>query len=618
MSMSFKEFHYRWEFDLQSSPEQLWPLVSDTNRFNRDTGVPNVEAIGESRGNIRRRLRLTSFGVPIEWEEQPFEWVRPERFGVVRRYSKGPVAELRVLATLAPNETSGGTKLIYEVWATPKNLLGQLAIPIQIGIISRRRFARAFREYDKVAQRDIASPAPTAAEVEFTPGGRARLRELGERLAIDDCRAELVALLVDHIANADDFALARIRPYELARKWQKPKREILELCFQATRVGMLDLQWNLICPMCRGGETKGSLDELSRNVHCDGCNIDFDVNFEQSVELTFHPNASIRHVEVDTFCVGGPQVTPHIVAQQLLPAGSQRAVAIKLNAGRYRLRTMNLPGWQHLRASDRGECGVTLRAHSDGWSTEEIEVSHRCDFNLENATPHEQLFILERTEWSDDAATAAEVTAVQMFRDLFAREALRPGEQISVGTLTVLFTDLKNSTRLYRDIGDATAFGRVMNHFDVLKQSIAEQEGALVKTIGDAVMAVFRRPANALRAMLEAQERLANPPEGMLPLTLKAGMHTGPCIAVTLNDRLDYFGSTVNLAARLEGQSTGGDVVISTAVYSDPEVRELLTECPAGLSATQFTIPLKGFDDERFELWRVARTGTEPLAVLSG
>ena len=608
--MPLREFHYRWEFDLKCSSEQLWPLVSDTNRFNRDTGVPTVEAIGESRGRTRR-LRLTTFGIPIEWEEQPFEWVRPERFGVVRQYSKGPIAELRVLATLTPEENPRGgadrTKLTYEVWAKPNNFLGQLAIPIQIGVISRRRFARTFRKYDRLAEREETSAAVSAAEIEFTPGGRARLMELGERLVDNGCDKEELALLLEHIRSGDDFALARIRPYELARRWNKPRREILELCFQATRVGMLDLQWNLICPMCRGGEAKNSLDELSRNVHCEGCNIDFDVNFEQSVELTFHPNASIRQVNVDTFCVGGPQVTPHIVAQQLLPADSQRAVSIKLEEGRYRLRTLNLAGWQHLRASDRGQCGVVMRAHSDGWSTEEIEISRACDLQLHNATPNEQLFILERTEWSDEAATAAEVTAVQMFRDLFAREALRPGEQISVGTLTVLFTDLKNSTRLYREIGDATAFGSVMNHFDVLKQTIAEQDGALVKTIGDAVMAVFRRPANALRAMLDAQERLANPPDGMLPLTLKAGMHTGPCIAVTLNDRLDYFGSTVNLAARLEGQSTGGDVVISTAVYSDPEVRELLKECPAGLSATQFRIPLKGFDEEQFELWRIAR-----------
>jgi len=605
--MAFQDFHYRWEFDLKSSPEQLWPLVADTNRFNRDTGVPSVETIGDDSRNGRRRLRLTTFGIPIEWEEQPFEWVRPQRFGVVRRYSKGPVAELRVVATLTPRADATGTKLVYEVWAKPNNLLGWLAIPIQVGIISKRKFARTFRDYDYLATRAAPAAAARSSEIEFTPGGQARLMELGKRLAENSCDKEQVALLVEHIVNGDDFALARIRPYQLAKKWEKPGREILELCFQATRVGMLDLQWNLICPMCRGGEAKDSLDELSRNVHCDGCNIDFDVNFEQSVELTFHPNASIRHVEVDTFCVGGPQVTPHVVAQQLLPPDSKRSISIKLEEGRYRLRTLNLSGWQNLHASDRGQCGLSLRAQSGGWSSEEIEISHRCDVQLENATAEEELFILERTEWSDDAATAAEVTAVQMFRDLFAREALRPGEQISVGTLTVLFTDLKNSTRLYREIGDATAFGRVMNHFDVLKQTIAEQDGALVKTIGDAVMAVFRRPANALRAMLEAQELLANPPDGMLPLTLKAGMHTGPCIAVTLNDRLDYFGSTVNLAARLEGQSTGGDVVISTAVYSDPEVRELLAGCPTGLAATHFTIPLKGFDDEQFELWRVAR-----------
>jgi class 3 adenylate cyclase len=161
---------------------------------------------------------------------------------------------------------------------------------------------------------------------------------------------------------------------------------------------------------------------------------------------------------------------------------------------------------------------------------------------------------------------------------------------------------------MYREIGDATAFGRVMNHFDVLKQAIAEEDGALVKTIGDAVMAVFRQPAAAVRAMLRAQQQLGFPPDGMLPLTLKAGLHTGPCIAVTLNDRLDYFGSTVNLAARLEAQSTGGDVVISAAVYSDPGVRDLLSDSDASLVATRFEIPLKGFAEERFELWRIART----------
>ena len=139
---------------------------------------------------------------------------------------------------------------------------------------------------------------------------------------------------------------------------------------------------------------------------------------------------------------------------------------------------------------------------------------------------------MERMAWSDQAATAAEVTALQVFRDLFSNEALRPGEQISVGTLTVLFTDLRGSTQLYREIGDAPAFGRVMTHFDVLREAIRCEEGALVKTIGDAVMAVFRRPAGALRAILKAQATLADPPDGLRPLMLKVGIHSGPCIAV--------------------------------------------------------------------------------------
>jgi hypothetical protein len=99
--MSYREIHYSWEYDLKSTPEQLWPFVADTNRFNRDTGVPSIQpAAGKKQRlrNARRKLKLSFLGFPVEWEEQPFEWVRPLRFGVRRNYSKGPVAELRALA----------------------------------------------------------------------------------------------------------------------------------------------------------------------------------------------------------------------------------------------------------------------------------------------------------------------------------------------------------------------------------------------------------------------------------------------------------------------------------------------------------------------------------------
>ncbi|MGZ8844331.1 MAG: adenylate/guanylate cyclase domain-containing protein [Pyrinomonadaceae bacterium] len=606
-----REYHYRWEFDLESAPEQIWPLISDTNRFNRDTGVPSIDMVhAEAGSNARRRLRLSAFGVPVEWEEQPFEWVRPQRFGVVRRYSKGPISELRVRVDLSPrsipNHETIGTKLVYEVWATPGNFIGLAAIPIQIGLISARNFARTIRKYDDLARHGRA-PALEDETVNFASGGRARLLSLSEKAVTQGSNSDVVGLLVDYIENADELALSRMRPYELARQWDQPRRTVLETFLCATRAGILDLKWNLMCPLCRGGSATDSLKEVSSQVHCAGCNIDFKVNFEQSVELTFRPNPSIREADVDLFCIGGPQVMPHVIAQQLLPAGQSRSVEVKLKQGRYRLRTMSLAGWQHLHAVADGEAATTLRATAQGWSSDEMTIAKDAEITFENATLDEQLFILERTAWSDEAATAAEVTALQVFRDLFAAEALRPGEQISVGTLTVLFTDLKNSTRLYREIGDATAFGRVMNHFDVLKQVIAEGDGAMVKTIGDAVMAVFRQPALALRAMLQAQQLLASPGDGMEALHLKAGLHTGPCIAVTLNERLDYFGSTVNMAARLEGQSTGDDVIISNEIYSDPDVREFLSNPSHGLTATRFEIPLKGFDDEKFSLWRVAR-----------
>jgi class 3 adenylate cyclase len=600
--MSRRGFHYRWEYDLQASPEELWPLVADTNRFNRDAGVPEVEALGSS-GNARR-LRLTKFGIPVEWEEQPFEWIRPFRFGVVRRYTKGPVSEMRVEAELH-QRPEGGTKLIYQVWAEPRNLLGRAAIPIQVGLLSKKSFGEIFRRYDK-GIKDGKPPLYLPAPAKFAQGGEARLKALSERLITQGAQPEIVKLLAEMIEQADDLTLSRIRSHALADYWNLPRRDVLEICLWATRVGLLDLQWEMICPHCRGSaQTSPSLTGIQAEVYCESCGVDFSVNFDRAVELTFRPNPSVRIVEGLQFCVGGPQVTPHIVIQQSLAPGATREFSLPLEAGRYRLRSSELTGGQYLQASIDGSKEATLKASAEGWTDEELCLTTMPKLLFENATDKNQLFVLERMAWSDQAATAAEVTALQVFRDLFSNEALRPGEQISVGTLTVLFTDLRGSTQLYREIGDAPAFGCVMNHFDVLRDAIAEEDGAMVKTIGDAVMAVFRRPAGALRAFLTAQQVLASPPEGKRPLLLKVGIHTGPCIAVTLNGRLDYFGCTVNMAARLEGLSSGGDVVISSAVHADPEVAEMIYGAEAELIASRFEVMLKGFDEEQFELWRV-------------
>ena len=478
--MSFRAHHSRWEFDLKSSPEDLWPFVADTNRFNRDTGVPKIEIEeGKRLPNARRKVRLSIYGLPVEWEEQPFEWVRPKRFGVERVYSKGPMARLKVLAELTP-KSEGGTHLTYELWATPRNLVGSVAIPLQLNMVIGPRLRSAIQKYDNLAS---AGTTVTAADVASqSTFDLQRLAALKQKLIADvqttDAPEPKVAIaerLADLLEHGDDLAVSRIRAYKLADDWREPRRLVLEVCLRATRMGLLDFQWDLLCPLCRGPQESGvSLKDIKTEVHCGTCQIDFTINFDRYVELTFRPNAAVRSVEVPAYCVGSPHWTPHVVAQQLLPAGDKRELTLPLEVGNYRLRALELQGSQDLTVSPEGEDSVQVTLSNTGWNQEALHVRERFTLQLNNETKAEHLLILERLEWSDQATTAAEVTALQMFRDLFAAEALRPGEQISVGTLTILFTDLRHSTQLYREIGDATAFGRVMSHFDVVKKAIAD------------------------------------------------------------------------------------------------------------------------------------------------
>jgi class 3 adenylate cyclase len=194
------------------------------------------------------------------------------------------------------------------------------------------------------------------------------------------------------------------------------------------------------------------------------------------------------------------------------------------------------------------------------------------------------------------ATPAAEVTALQEFRDLFGSEVLAPGQEIGVESVTIVFSDLKESTRLYEQAGDAPAYGHVRRHFDFLKERIARHRGAVVKTIGDAVMAVFHLPDDALRCCLEIQRDVpafndARP--GQPALIVKLGMHRGPAIAIHANNLLDYFGRTVNIASRVLRESQGGDVVLAKAVLDDPRVREAMEREKASVAA-EWTSTLRG------------------------
>lgn len=166
----------------------------------------------------------------------------------------------------------------------------------------------------------------------------------------------------------------------------------------------------------------------------------------------------------------------------------------------------------------------------------------------------------------------------QTFRRLFRSETVPASETLQVRDLAYVFTDLKDSTLMYDSIGDANAYDLVRRHFDALVQAVANHLGSVTKTIGDAVMATFVTPADAVGAaldMLRAIDRFNRTITA--DLIIKIGIHRGRSIAVTLNDRIDFFGQDVNIASRVQKLASAGEIALTGDVYDDPAVSALLT-----------------------------------------
>jgi class 3 adenylate cyclase len=169
--------------------------------------------------------------------------------------------------------------------------------------------------------------------------------------------------------------------------------------------------------------------------------------------------------------------------------------------------------------------------------------------------------------------TAKRMLSNQTFRDIYGTDTLDIDQRLKITSLTFLFTDLKGSTELYERVGDLAAFDLVREHFQTLNTIVAAEGGAVVKTIGDAVMATFPTPDRGLSAafrMRDAMRELNASHGGREDLLLKIGIHEGPCLAVTLNERQDYFGSTVNIASRVQGLAASPSILATDSVIDHP------------------------------------------------
>jgi class 3 adenylate cyclase len=602
-----KSANWTWHFD--RPPAEIWPIIADTARLNEAAALPKhkITEIVQPDGSVRFYGRARMGPFDLKWRDQPVNWVSEQWVEHCRYFETGPLKSLCAHFTLEPN--GAGSVGHYRISAEAANVIGKLLLATGFFPASGRTFGRLAHEANEFAKGkrdtpfDFTAPKPSAevlarvarlvTEIEATPHGHG----LAQKLA-------------DHVLKAQEADLWTIRPLKLARDWNRPALETIELCLQAVRAGLLQLRWNLLCPRCRVAKSwTGGLDRLPEGAHCSSCNIDFGCDFAKNVEAGFRPAEAIRALESGEYCLWGPMSTPHVKVQIALEPGEARIVAARLDFGPYRLRTLE-PGpecdidWQ-----SGGFPAVLLAADSIAAGPEAEPGTIR----LENRSTRPWTAIVESRAWVADALTADRMTTLQAFRDLFSEDVLRPGDEVSIGRVTLLFSDLRGSTALYQKIGDATAYHLVRDHFAFLAKTIRDHQGAIVKTIGDAVMAAFARPEDGLAAAIAIQRAVAefnrtHPIDGTEgdAIAIKLGLHQGPCIVVTLNDRLDYFGSTVNLAARLQGQSRGGEIVLSSEIANDPSVAPLLANLATeGIPTIPDQAALKGFA-EPFDFYRLA------------
>ncbi|MFI5000829.1 MAG: adenylate/guanylate cyclase domain-containing protein [Reyranellales bacterium] len=586
---------WTWHFDL--SPERLWPVLADTNRFNEAMGLPPyaLEETPQPNGTVLRRGCGKAAGFTLEWEEKPYEWIHGRHFRQARVFTKGPFRRFGPVFDIEPEgpPENRGSKVSYALEWEPLTFVGRLfgrKLAEQAGGAVSRRVLEAvsFAKGERPTLFEL--PAP-----ELPDGARERAAALAEAIDRSPYGNGLGRRLGDYVLGAMAADLAHFKPKLLARRFGVAERPAVEACLAGVKAGLLTMKWDLLCTNCRGAKfSTSALSELPRGAHCPSCNIDYDRDFERNVELAFAPSPAVRPLLEGGYCLSGPMATPHVAVQLLLAPGERRSVAVELPPGSYRLRTLH-PG-VFADIEHRGGAFPGLRVTATG--VEAMAAGEAGKIAFANEAGFELAALIEDRTWTRDALTATEVISLQVFRDLFSEATLRPGDEAAVGQVALLFSDLRGSTALYERVGDAAAFNIVREHFAFLASIVRDHNGAVVKTIGDAVMASFGDPADAVKAALAMQARIAefNRTHGggagdERAVVIKLGVHVGPSVMVSLNDRLDYFGSTVNMAARLQGQSAGDDIVLSRAIADDPAVKPLLAAVPV----REETVALKGF-----------------------
>jgi class 3 adenylate cyclase len=439
------------------------------------------------------------------------------------------------------------------------------------------------------------------------------------------------------IRTGDEVGLYRANPLAFARDRGVAEPEAIDLFLHAARAGLLDMHWDILCP--HSGlvlESFGKLRSLRSHFVCGLCDIDGETELDDFIEVSFSVSPQVRRLslhDADSLSVEDLHWKLKFSGTGRLPGGQTRFVdflqglirgmaylppgmttTVRAELGPGALSGVNVQTQAGFMLPVEGPPAATptvVRIDYDGQRFTPALTTLRpgpAVFEIANTGARRGAVML--TNWPPEIVampakpnlefepylSGGMLLTRQTFRRLFRSERVDEEEGLGIRQVTFLFTDLKGSTALYEQLGDLNAYALVREHFAMLDTVAQRHAGAIVKTIGDAVMVAFSRPADAVAAALATRQEIErfNREHGGPAIILKIGAHCGPCIAVTLNENLDYFGQTVNIAARVQSCAGAGEICLSEALYTAPGVRELLT----GQDAASFDAPLRGLDGQ--------------------
>jgi class 3 adenylate cyclase len=447
----------------------------------------------------------------------------------------------------------------------------------------------------------------------------------------DPAVADAIVRLVN---DGKDHELNRINALDFARRASLDEEKTISGLLQASKLGLFDLSWNVLCPGCSGVlDAHDTLKSLRPDdYHCGLCACGYECSVDEQVEVAFTVARRVRRIAahdphtlplweyfkqvfwssgIDLNAESFASLTDEVTLDALeVPAGEKAVLSLQLPAQfiivfepvTHSAQFIDVQGEP---TKERQQLSLIYnKAHPPTGSTTMRPGPLRL--SLDNQAG---VRVLPTVFIAADALhdllgkrrpflTAKRMLSNQTFRDVFKADNLNVDQRLKITSLTFLFTDLKGSTALYERVGDLVAFDLVSAHFNALLDIIASEKGAVVKTIGDAVMATFIRPEHALAAGLKMRAAMdaLNAERHSKDLVVKIGIHEGPCLAVMLNERQDYFGQTVNIAARVQSLSTSQEIHITAPVIDAPEVATILEK--EAIKPIQKQAALRGIADK--------------------